>query len=71
MSGIEQHLLMDMKILDEFKMTLKHNNEYGDKECGEVCGLVKGGLTGQPRLFCFKCDRQLDDSEITIQLSET
>jgi hypothetical protein len=64
MSKIEQNLLLDIKILDRFEMTIKH------KECEEVCGLVKGGLTGRPRIFCFKCDTMVDDEVITIELGD-
>lgn len=64
MSEIQQDLLLDIKILDKFEMTIKH------EECEEVCGLVKGGLTGQPRIFCFKCDTMVDDGEITIELGD-
>jgi len=65
---IEQNLLLDMKILDGFEMTIKHNDI--DEECREVCGLVKGGLSGQPMIFCFKCDKMLGDEEITIKLRD-
>jgi len=40
------------------------------KECNRPCGLVKGGLTGRPRLFCFNEEEIKDTDEVEIEVSE-
>ena len=49
-----------------FKIVIKH------KDCGEICGLVKGVLSRKPRIHCFKHDESLslERNEIDIEIFE-
>ena len=49
-----------------FKIVIKH------KDCGEICGLVKGGLSRKPRIICFKHNEMLsvERNEIDIEIFE-
>lgn len=49
---------------DKFRITIRH------KECKAIVGLVRGGLTGVPRMNCFSCDEMLNSDEVDIKFEE-
>lgn len=49
---------------EKFQVVVTH------PECGSVLGLVKGGLTKQPRLYCFECGEIINHDESRVEVKE-
>jgi len=56
---VQQYILND-----RFAVTIRH------KECGDVIGLVKGGLSKSPRMYCNSCDEMLGSDQVNILFVE-
>ena len=40
------------------------------RECNQPCGLVQGGLSGSPRIYCFNEEEMKDEDELKIEITE-